>query len=124
MSRPPRGLDVLDSALQAIVSATTIEQLRQARSVVLPLRYGMSLEQTVKTFGLSKDWTCRLRNQFIAGGAVDNKGKSVRGVRAESTSPLSAKPNYSNRSRSLPVSAAFWWSARSSPNSMSRWGGR
>ena len=37
MSRPPRGQDVLDSALQVIASATTVEQLRQAQAVVLPL---------------------------------------------------------------------------------------
>ena len=81
MSRPPRGQDVLDSALQAIASATTIEQLRQAQAVVLPLQYGMSLEQTAQAIGLSKGWACRLRNQFIAGGAVGDKGKSVRGGR-------------------------------------------
>ena len=40
MPRPPRGQDVLDGALQAITSATTIEQLRQAQAVVLPLQYG------------------------------------------------------------------------------------
>ena len=71
----------MDSALQAIASATTIEQLRQAQAVVLPLRYGMSLEQTAQAIGLSKGWTCRLRNQFIAGGAVGDKGKFVRGGR-------------------------------------------
>jgi hypothetical protein len=38
MSRPPRGQDVLDSALQTIASAMTIEQLRQAQAVVLPLQ--------------------------------------------------------------------------------------
>ena len=81
MSRPPRGQDVLDSALQAITSATTIEQLRQAQAVVLPLQYGMSLEQTAQAIGLSKGWACRLRNQFIAGGAVGDKGRSVRGGR-------------------------------------------
>lgn len=81
MSRPPRGQEVIDSALQAIASATTIEQLRQAQAVVLPLHYGMSLEQTAQAIGLSKGWACRLRNQFIAGGVVGDKGKSVRGGR-------------------------------------------
>ncbi|WP_239287876.1 hypothetical protein [Candidatus Nitrotoga sp. 1052] len=60
----------------------------------------MSLEQTA--IELSESWACRLRNQFIAaGGAVGDKGQLVR------VSPLSAKLNYSNRSWSLPVSAAF-----------------
>ncbi len=81
MSRPLRGQDVLDDALRAIASATTIEQLRQAQAVVLPLQYGMSLEQTAQAIGLSKGWACRLRNQFIAGEAVSDKGNSVRGGR-------------------------------------------
>ena len=81
MSRPPRGQEVIDSALQAIASATTIEQLRQAQAVVLPLHYGMSLEQTAHAIGLSKGWVCRLRNQFIAGETIGDKGKSVRGGR-------------------------------------------
>jgi transposase len=71
----------VDRALQTIFSATTIEQLRQAQAVILPLQYGMSLEQTAQAIGLSKGWACRLRNQFIAGGAVGDKGKSVRGGR-------------------------------------------
>ena len=81
MSRPPRGQDVLDNALQAIASATTIEQLRQAQAVALPLQHGMSMEQTAQAIGVSKGWACRLRNQFIAGRAVGDKGKSVRGGR-------------------------------------------
>ena len=81
MARPPRGQDVLDSAFQAIASATTVEQLRQAQAVVLPLQYGMSLEQAAQAIGLSKGWTCRLRNEFIAGKAVGDKGNSARGGR-------------------------------------------
>ena len=64
MSRPPRGQKAIDSALQAIASATTIEQLRQAQAVVLPLQYGMSLEQTAQAIGLSKGWACRLRRAY------------------------------------------------------------
>lgn len=81
MSRPPRGQEVVDRALQSIASATTIEQLRQAQAVVFPLRYGLSLEQAAEAIGLSKGWACRLRNQFIAGKVVGDKGKAVRGGR-------------------------------------------
>ena len=81
MSRPLRGHEALDSALKVIASAKTIEQLRQAQAVVLPLQYSMSLEQTAQAIGLSKGWTCRLRNQFIAGEIVGDQGKSVRGGR-------------------------------------------
>ena len=81
MSRPLRGHEALDSALKVIASAKTIEQLRQAQAVVLPLQYSMGLEQTAQAIGLSKGWTCRLRNQFIAGETVGDQGKSVRGGR-------------------------------------------
>lgn len=81
MSRPPRGHDVRDGALQASASATTIEPLRQAQAVVLPLQYGMSLEHTAPAIGLSQGWTCRVRTQFIAGEAGGDQGKSVRGGR-------------------------------------------
>ena len=67
---------------------STIEQLRQAQAVILPLQYGMSLEQTAQAIGLSKGWACRLRNKFIAGEAVGDKGKSVRGGRHRENSTL------------------------------------
>ena len=47
MSRPASGdAEVLKSARQAIASAQTIEQLRQAQAVVLPLDHGFSLADT------------------------------------------------------------------------------
>ena len=47
MSRTASGSDkVLLSARQVIVSAPTVEQLRQAQAVVLPLDYGLSLADT------------------------------------------------------------------------------
>lgn len=81
MPRPPRGEEVVDQALRVIGCATTIEQLRQAQAVVFPLRYGLSLEQAAEAIGLSRGWACRLRNQFIAGKVVGDKGKAVRGGR-------------------------------------------
>ena len=81
MSRPMRGQDVLDDALQAIGSAKTIEQLRQAQALVLPLQYGMSLAQTAQAIGISTGWVCRLRNQFIRGQIVEDGSKPVRGGR-------------------------------------------
>ena len=81
MSRPLRGQEALDGALKAIATAKTIEQLRQAQAVVLPLQYGMSMEQTAQAIGLSKGWACRLRNRFIGGETVGEQGKSVRGGR-------------------------------------------
>jgi len=66
--------DVLANARKAIASAQSLEQLRQAQSVVLPLEYGLSLAQTARVIGVSPGWACQLRRRFIRGqvaGAPD-----------------------------------------------------
>ena len=70
MARPARGAEVLDMAQEMILRAETIDELRQAQAVVLPLAYGLSLEQTARAIGQSVGWTCRLRNRFLAGETV------------------------------------------------------
>ena len=75
MSRPASGNDeVLANARQAIAKARTVEQLRQAQSVVLPLDYGLSLADTAQVIGVSPGWACQLRRRFMHGrlaGAAD-----------------------------------------------------
>jgi transposase len=70
MARPVRGADVLEMAQEMIVRAKTIDELRQAQAVVLPLAHGLSLGETAKAIGRSVAWTCRLRNRFLAGETV------------------------------------------------------
>ncbi len=70
MGRPARGAEVLEMAQEMILRAKTIDELRQAQAVVLPLAHGLSLEQTAKAIGRSVVWTCRLRNRFLAGETV------------------------------------------------------
>ena len=53
MARIARGEQYVDSAMQVIANAVTVEQLRQAQAVILPLRFAMSLEQTAEVTGLS-----------------------------------------------------------------------
>lgn len=53
MARVARGGDRVEEARQMLVGAKTLEQLRQAQSVVLPLDYGLSLEQTARAIGRS-----------------------------------------------------------------------
>ena len=81
MSRPVSGQEVLDDALIAIAAAKTIDQLRQAQAVALPLQYGLNLAQTGQVIGISSGWVCRLRNRFIRGEIVDDGGKPARGGR-------------------------------------------
>jgi len=68
MSRPASGdVEVLRNARQAIASAQTVEQLRQAQAVVLPLDYGLSLAETAQVIGVSPGWACQLRRRFMHG---------------------------------------------------------
>jgi len=43
MARPARGAEVLEMAQEMILRAKTIDELRQAQAVVLPLAYGLIL---------------------------------------------------------------------------------
>ena len=70
MARLARGAEVLEMAQEMILRAKTIDELRQAQAVVLPLAYGLSLEQTAGVIGQSVGWVCRLRNRFLAGEIV------------------------------------------------------
>lgn len=75
MSRPASGnQETLQKAREAIATAQTAEQLRQAQAVVLPLDYGMSLADTAQVIGVSVGWACQLRRRFMLGqiaGATD-----------------------------------------------------
>ena len=81
MARIARGEEVVDSAMQVIANAVTVEQLRQAQAVVLPLRFAMSLQQTAQVTGLSVGWVCKQRNRFIQGKAVGDGTVPARGGR-------------------------------------------
>ena len=70
MARPVRGAEILEMAQEMILRAKTIDELRQAQAVVLPLAHGLSLEEAAKVIGCSVVWTCRLRNRFLAGETV------------------------------------------------------
>lgn len=81
MARIARGEEVVDSAMQVIANAVTVEQLRQAQAVVLPLRFAMSLAQTAEVTGLSIGWVSKQRNRFIQGEAVGDGTIPARGGR-------------------------------------------
>lgn len=81
MARPARGVNNLEWAREVLARAQSIEQLRQAQAVVLPLDYGLTLEQTARAIGRSVPWTCRLRNRFLAGEIVGDGQRQSRGGR-------------------------------------------
>ena len=82
MSRPASGnAEVLKSARQAIASAQTVEQLRQAQAVVLPLDHGLSLADTAQVLGVSRGWACQLRRRFMHGQIAGGPGAPTVGGR-------------------------------------------
>ena len=82
MSRPASGDEaVLMNAHQVITSARTVEQLRQAQAVVLPLAYGLSLADTAQVLGLTSGWVCQLRRRFMRGQMAGSPGAPTAGGR-------------------------------------------
>lgn len=80
MARIARGEELIESALAVIASATTVEQLRQAQAVVMPL-CGLSLDMTAKLTGLSAGWVSKSRNRFLRGKPVGDASEPARGGR-------------------------------------------
>ena len=70
MARTASGTEILEQAQRALREAKTVEELRQAQAVVLPLLLGASIEQTASVLGVSKGWACQLRRRFIAAGRL------------------------------------------------------
>ena len=81
MARKARGRDLLEQARGCLSKAKTAEELRQAQAVVLPLEFGLSIEQTAQAIGVSTGWACQLRNRFIREGGIPRKEKPLRGGR-------------------------------------------
>ena len=81
MARTAGGWEVLEQAKTSVAKAKTVVELRQAQAVLLPLEYGLSLEQTADAIGVSTGWACRLRTQFIRAGGQCGEAKPTRGGR-------------------------------------------
>jgi transposase len=65
MGRKSGGEELLAIAKASLPKAKTIEGLRKLQAVVLPLEFGLSLEQTAKANGVAVGWISQLRNRFI-----------------------------------------------------------
>jgi hypothetical protein len=77
MARPATGREFIKTAKERIASAKTVEALRAAQALLLPLEFGLSLEETATVIGLSKSRTGKLRTQFqrIETGALQIRSK-------------------------------------------------
>ena len=70
MVRQATGGEVLERAKKLIVEARTVDELRQAQAVLLPLEFGLTLAQTAQVIGVSVGWACQLRRRFILAGGM------------------------------------------------------
>lgn len=64
MARPVTGREFVEAAKERIATAKTVDALRAAQALLLPLEFGLSLEQTATIIGLSKSRTGKLRTRF------------------------------------------------------------
>ena len=88
MARQASGIEVVQHARARVMTAKTADQLRQAQAVLLPLEFGLSLEQTAEAIGVSVGWTCQLRRRFIRqGGKEDANRAHPGGRRRENMTP-------------------------------------
>ena len=81
MGRRASGSELLEQAKACLAKARTVEELRQSQAVVLPLEFGLSLEQTAQAIGVSVGWACQLRRRFVRAGGVLGGGGARRGGR-------------------------------------------
>ena len=65
MARKASGADQLEVAIALLKTAKTVEALRAAQAIVLPLMLGLSLEQTAMAIGRSVSATCTMRTRFV-----------------------------------------------------------
>ena len=80
MVRMASGGDVLEEAKECLLKARTLDELRQAQAVVLPLEFGLSLEKTAQVLGISVGWACQLRRRFVRTGGFCEGGRERKGV--------------------------------------------
>lgn len=103
MARPASGKNVLEISKEQLSKARTAGELRQAQAVILPLEFGFSIEQVAEVTGVSVDWACRLRRQFIqSGGSVEkarHRGGRRRANMTESDEAAFLAPFFDKASR-------------------------
>ena len=81
MARPAGGREFLAVAKEMLTKAKTIDELRQAQALILPLEYGFSIEQVAAITGISRGWACQLRTRFIRNDRQSAKMEPKRGGR-------------------------------------------
>jgi len=81
MARPAGGHECVDAAITQAAQAKTISELRMAQALLLPLMFGLSLDETGVALGLSKSWTLRFRKRFGRIQSGQEQPKTKQGLR-------------------------------------------
>lgn len=66
MGRPAMGSEYVEHAFSVIAIADSVDQLKMAQALVLPLVYGLNIEQCARVLGISRGWVSQLRGRFVA----------------------------------------------------------
>ena len=86
MARLAGGTEFLEAA-----NAQTIGELRMAQALLLPLKFGLSLDDTGVALGLSKSWTLRLRKRFGRIQSGEEPPRTRKGLRNRARMTLEAE---------------------------------
>lgn len=86
MARTAGGYELLDKAKELLANSRTVKELRQAQSVILPLEFHLSLDQTSAITGISKRWVSCLRAEFIQANGTIERNTSRGGRHRENLS--------------------------------------
>lgn len=66
MGRPAMGSEYIEQAFSVIAIAESVDQLKMAQALVLPLAFGLNIDQSARLLGVSRGWVSQLRGRFIA----------------------------------------------------------
>jgi transposase len=86
MARKASGQEQLDWARARVSQAKTVEELRAAQAVLLPLELGLSMKQTALAIGRSVGATCTLRTRYIQ--VLNGRRPASRGKRNRAKASL------------------------------------
>ncbi len=118
----PGRLYTVFSTDEALKRTRTVEELRQAQAVILPLEFGFPWnEQVAMVTGIFKGWVCQLRNRFLRlAGVPDPEKRKPGGGRHENMGKEEETAFLLLSSKGQPE-AACWSYGRSGRRSLRTW---